>query len=49
MVKKYAVNPDDKSVYDLDSYKIAIKNKSANPILVGKIITKDGKTIFKQM
>ena len=47
--KKYAVNPDDKSVYDLDSYKIAIKNKSANPILVGKIITKDGKTIFKQM
>ena len=47
--KKYAINPKDNHVYDLDSYKIAIQNKNANPILVGKIIKKDGKLVFKQL
>ena len=47
--KKYAVNPKDKTVYDYDSYMIALKNPEANPILVGQIIVKDGKTVFKKM
>ena len=47
--KKYAVNPEDKTVYDYDSYMIAIKNPEANPILKGQIIVKDGKTVFKKI
>ena len=47
--KKYAVNPEDNRVYDLDSYMVSIKNPEANPILKGQIIKKDGKFAFKQL
>ena len=40
--KKYAYNPKDNEVYDFESYQITKTQKGAKPIVVGKIVEKDG-------
>ena len=45
--KQYAYNSKDNEVYDYESYQITKKQMGAKPIVVGKIVSKDGKKIVE--
>lgn len=47
--KKYAYRKDTKEVYDYDSYIQAIKNALVTPVLIGKLIKKEGKYVLKKI